>query len=173
MTHAHCDHIGCLKSIKELTGSKVVAHVAEREWIEKGQSVNPRGITFWGKTLSRLVDLFLPFVSIPSTSVDIAIDHELSLEPFGLNGRVMHTPGHSPGSLSVLLSTGEAFVGDLAMNRLPLTIGPRLPIFGDDLKAVATSWRRLIDAGAREIFPAHGKPFSVDLIRKSLDSLDH
>jgi glyoxylase-like metal-dependent hydrolase (beta-lactamase superfamily II) len=56
---------------------------------------------------------------------------------------VIHTPGHSSGSVSVLLETGDVFVGDLAMNGLPLRLGPGLPIFAEDLQKVKESWKML------------------------------
>jgi glyoxylase-like metal-dependent hydrolase (beta-lactamase superfamily II) len=45
-------------------------------------------------------------------------------------GKILCTPGHSSGSVSVLLDTGEAFVGDLAMNRFPLRLSPGPAILG-------------------------------------------
>ena len=53
------------------------------------------------------------------------------------------------------------------MNGLPLTIGPGLPIFAEDMSAVKNSWRKLIKKGAKKIHPAHGKPFPIEkLIQK-------
>ena len=69
--------------------------------------------------------------------------------------------------VSVLLDSGDAFVGDMAMNGLPLTLGPSLPIFAEDMSAVKNSWRKLIGMGVKKIYPAHGKPFPIEkLIRK-------
>jgi len=93
---------------------------------------------------------------------------ELPLIGYGIPGKILYTPGHSMGSVSVLLETGDAFVGDLAMNGFPLRYGPGLPIFAEDMQMVRESWRLLVDAGAETIYPAHGKPFSVDFIRRAL-----
>jgi glyoxylase-like metal-dependent hydrolase (beta-lactamase superfamily II) len=82
----------------------------------------------------------------------------------------MSTPGHSPGSVSVLLESGEAFVGDLAMNRFPLRLTPGFPIFADDPEQVVQSWRRLLQRDIRTIFPAHGKPFPADVMRAALEA---
>ena len=73
-----------------------------------------------------------------------------------------------PGSVSVLLDAGEAFVGDLAMNRFPLRFFPGLPIFADDLDAVTASWQLLLAQGARTVYPAHGKPFPAEVIQRAL-----
>jgi glyoxylase-like metal-dependent hydrolase (beta-lactamase superfamily II) len=56
--------------------------------------------------------VFLPFIRIPATDVDVVLgDEEVSLAEYGIPGKVVYTPGHSSGSVSVLLETGEAFVG--------------------------------------------------------------
>ncbi len=55
----------------------------------------------------------------------------------------------------------------MAMNGLPLTIGPSLPIFAEDMSKVKNSWRKLINMGVKKIYPAHGKSFPVEkLIKK-------
>ena len=169
MTHGHWDHIASAKEIKTITGAKIVMHKAEKEWLEKGLKPMPPGISNWGRIMGRLITMFLPLVSIPVAIVDIAIgDEGLSLDAYSIPGRIIHTPGHSYGSVSVLLETGEAFVGDMAMNGLPLRLGPGLPIFAEDLARLKQSWRLLLDRGVKTIYPAHGEPFSADIIRKSI-----
>jgi glyoxylase-like metal-dependent hydrolase (beta-lactamase superfamily II) len=112
---------------------------------------------------------FMPLINVPAASVDLVLDDEsFSLRDYGISGHIIHTPGHSPGSVSVLLESGEAFVGDLAMNRLPLRLVPGLPIFADDPRAVIRSWEILLERGAEIIYPAHGKPFSASIIRKAI-----
>ena len=92
----------------------------------------------------------------------------LSLFEYGIQGKIINTPGHSSGSVSVLLETGDVFVGDLAMNKFPLRLSPGLPIFAEDLSKLKESWRLLLDQGAKTVYPAHGEPFSADIIRKAL-----
>ena len=42
LTHSHPDHIGSLKTLAETSGCTVVAHKAEKPWIEKGVTVVDR-----------------------------------------------------------------------------------------------------------------------------------
>jgi glyoxylase-like metal-dependent hydrolase (beta-lactamase superfamily II) len=126
-------------------------------------------VTLWGQVLSIIAKVFMPFIDFPPTEVDVLLgDEGLSLSDFGIPGRVLYTPGHSSGSVSVLLDSGEAFVGDLAMNTFPLRLTPGLPIFAEDPAAVIASWELLLEAGAREVYPAHGKPFPADVIRRAI-----
>ena len=113
--------------------------------------------------------MFVPLVRIPATNVDIVLgDEGLPLAQYGIAGKVIYTPGHSSGSVSVLLDTGDAFVGDMAMNKFPLRFGPGMPIFAEDMVKLKESWDLLLDAGAKIIYPAHGESFSIDIIRKAL-----
>jgi glyoxylase-like metal-dependent hydrolase (beta-lactamase superfamily II) len=169
LTHAHWDHIGSAHALVELTGAKLSVHKGERAIVERGLKSMPPGVTLWGATLGALLRAYLPFIVIPPTRVDIEIgDDGLSLEPYGVPGRAVHTPGHSPGSVSVVLDSGEAFVGDMAMNGFPLTRGPDLPIFAEDIRMVKESWRKLLKLGVKTVFPAHGRPFPVAAMEQRL-----
>lgn len=169
LAHGHWDHIGSAKEIKEATGAKIVMHENEKDWLEKSLKPLPPGATMWGNVLIKTMALFMPLVHIANTSVDVVIgDEGLSIHEYGIRGEVIHTPGHSSGSISLLLETGDVFVGDLAMNRFPFRLTPGLPIFAEDLQQAKESWRLLLDKGARTVYPAHGKPFAAEVIRSVL-----
>lgn len=169
LTHGHWDHIGSAGDLKSLTGAKLAMHHREVDWLEQSLTPLPPGVTRWGKALMSLNRLFMPFISFPPAKVDLALDDGgCSLADHGIPGRVLHTPGHTAGSVSVLLDSGEAFVGDLAMNAFPLRLSPGLPVLGDDLAAVVNSWKLLLELGATTVYPAHGKPFSADVIRQAI-----
>jgi glyoxylase-like metal-dependent hydrolase (beta-lactamase superfamily II) len=101
--------------------------------------------------------------------VDIVLeDDEFSLEEYGVSGKIVYAPGHSSGSVSILLETGEAFVGDMAMNKFLLRLSPGLPIYAEDWSKLIESWKMLLNRGIKTVYPAHGEPFSVDIIRKAI-----
>ncbi len=173
LTHGHYDHIGSASEIKSLTGASLAMHKAEVHWLENSLKPLSPGTTAWGRFLNVLQAPFIPFIKIPPSEVDVVIDDDgLSLADYGIAGRVVYTPGHSSGSVSVVLDTGEAFVGDLAMNKFPVRLRPGLPIFADDPAAVISSWKNLIKLGVSTIYPAHGKPFSISIIEKAIDTAD-
>lgn len=169
LTHGHWDHIGSAKDIKEATSAKIAIHEKEKDCLEKSLKPQPPGVTLWGKIFINIVKMFMPLIHIPPTDVDVILtDEEFSLDEFGIPGKVIYTPGHSSGSVSVLLETGDVFVGDLAMNKFPLRLSPGLPIFAEDWDKVIESWKMLLDQGAKTVYPAHGEPFSVDIIQKAI-----
>lgn len=112
----------------------------------------------------------IPIVSsFPETHVDLILDDEpFSLAEYGIQGEIIHTPGHTTGSVSVLLDTGDAFVGCMAHKDIPFRLNPGLPIFAEDLEQIKANWRLLLNRGANIIYPGHGKPFSADIIRNIL-----
>jgi glyoxylase-like metal-dependent hydrolase (beta-lactamase superfamily II) len=169
ITHGHWDHIGSAKDIKEVTGAKIAMHTREKDWLEKSLKPLSPAVTTWGRIFGGAMKLCLPLVHFPATNVDVVLgDEGLSLAVYGIPGGIIYTPGHSMGSVSVLLETGDAFVGDLAMNKSPLRLSPGLPIFAEDMEKVKESWRLLLTEGAKTVYPAHGKAFSAEIMRAAV-----
>lgn len=169
LTHGHWDHIGSTRDIKELTGAKVLMHQKDMKFLDEAYPSQPPGFTLWGKTIIALLKLYSPMIRIPKFDVDVVVDgRDLSLIEYGIPGKLVHTPGHTRGSVSVLMDSGEIFVGDLAMNKFPMRTNPGLPVFGDDIQVVKESWRKVLEMGAKTVYPAHGKPFSTDVMREAV-----
>jgi hydroxyacylglutathione hydrolase len=162
-THGHFDHVGGAGAIREATGARLAIHQGDADWLRTGATVWPPGVTRWGRlTRPMFGPLVLPFFRVPVTEPDLVLDDDgLDLEAYGVTGRVVPTPGHSPGSVSVLLPSGDAFVGDLAMNGPPFCLKPSFGIYADEPDVVPASWQRLLQLGARTVYPAHGRPFSA------------
>jgi hydroxyacylglutathione hydrolase len=169
LTHGHHDHIGSVHELKELTGAKLAINYREKEWVEKPLKPVTPGIGLYGKILEGIWKISDFSVHFQGTPVDIALDDsEFSLKAFGISSTLIHTLGHTLGSTSLFLDSGEAFVGDLTMNALPFVVGVSLPVFAADMERVKKSIRLLQERGARTFYPGHGKPFSADTIYKQL-----
>lgn len=170
ITHAHGDHVGSLQAIARRTHAPVLASRLEAPAIEGGHCLHPHGLTPFGKAFALVMNM-ARWADTPSDSpcpVDVMVDDERSLADFGVAGRAVHTPGHTAGSLSLLLDSGEAFVGDLCA-KVPVVGGSYVPFFGDgDRGTVYASWQRLLDAGATRIYPDHGAPFPAAALRQEL-----
>ena len=168
LTHGHFDHVGSAKEIQEITGAKLAIHEKDKMKLEQGFSKWPKGVTRWGRISA---SIFKPLLKkqlvFPTVKADVILDDdELLLDNYGISGKILFTPGHTQGSVSVLLNSGEAFVGDLAFNRLPFTFRPAMPLYAENIDLVKESWKKLFSAGAKVVFPGHGKPFSAEMIKK-------
>ncbi len=111
----------------------------------------------------------LPKQTFGTVPVDITLDDApFPLEVYGVDGVVMSTPGHSSGSMSLVLKTGEAFVGDLAVNGPPQRLGPNKCAFAEEPDRIPQSWRLILQAGAKIVYPAHGRPFGASALERLL-----
>ena len=171
LSHGDFDHAGGAAELREMTGAKIAIHHQDRPYLEEGIFHWAKGVTPWGKvSRASLKPLMKTKAGFPGVKADVVLnDEEFSLEPYGIGGKVVHTPGHTMGSVSVLLDSGDAMVGCLAHNRLPFTMKPKLPIYADDLALLKKSWSKVIEGGAKTIYPGHGKPFPLEKIIRYLN----
>ncbi len=175
LTHHHDDHAGFAAELVRNTGCRVIAHRNALSALEQGKyegtakPVNRRiqiVMTFY--SLFHRGEWDFPPVRLADRDVVIEGDNEEFLKGIGIDGVILHTPGHTStrDSISVLLSDGSAFVGDAAMNFLRWTGVGHRPIYIEDINTVYESWRKLRERGARVIYPSHGRPFSAIKLEK-------
>jgi glyoxylase-like metal-dependent hydrolase (beta-lactamase superfamily II) len=101
---------------------------------------------------------------------DLALEEGMDLKSYGLAGRVIATPGHTAGSVSVLLDGGDAVAGDLLVGGyLGGLLSPRVPgypYFAEDLRALRASIRKLLAGAPGRVYVGHGGPLDGESIRK-------
>lgn len=169
LTHGHPDHVGAVQRIKDFTGAKIALHKDDQYMIENWKASWPTAVSTWGHVLGNISKLFKPIFRFKSFKADVIIGAEgLSLKEYGIPGKIIHTPGHTPGSVSILLDSGDTFAGCMTHNNPPFRLKPGLPIFAEDLPRLKESWKLLLDAGAKTIYPGHGNPFAAKEMRKVL-----
>jgi len=145
LTHSHPDHIGAARAIQEVTGCSIAAHPVEKGWIEDVELQNRE----------RPVPGFATLVG-GSVKVDRLLRDGETTEPDPIHGwelQAIHTPGHSPGSISLFMpGHGALFSGDA------VPVGGDLPVYDDALASVA-SLRRLRELpGIRVLLSAWDEP---------------
>ncbi|HSB66619.1 MAG TPA: MBL fold metallo-hydrolase [Anaerolineales bacterium] len=163
LTHGHADHAGAASEIASATGAPVALRFEDARWVSEGLQVPAPPVTRWARAIGRLLSMQLMHGVLPAPRFvpDVVIvAEELTLATYGIAATVIHTPGHTAGSVSVLLDDGRALVGDLAMNGLPSSpFKPTTPIIAQDPALLARSWTTIRERGATTIFPGHGSPF--------------
>ncbi len=152
ITHNHFDHVGSLSKIKEITGAKVAIHPADADFIRgKGNHVG-------GAFANAMIKLLkIIYQSKP-------VEPEILLSEGDLIGdyQVIHTPGHSPGSICLYNPKNKAiFVGD----NLQYTKG-KLQSPGEKLilepAKYEESIKRLLDYDIEVILTGHTAPVTSD-----------
>lgn len=136
LTHGHVDHIKAVGDIVEATGAEVYIHTEDVPILQKPDP-------FW----SSLVD------GCQGAQADVLISDGQLLDVVGLELKVLHTPGHSAGSVC-FVGDGEVYTGDTLFAG---SIG-RTDLPGCDPQAMEQSLRRLVDelVGDMDVFPGHG-----------------
>lgn len=138
-THYHPDHAGLAQELKA-SGMTLI--------VTPEQTAAAPAMTRWAKPDEH----FVPIVIDAKTRVVPIADSRAYLATLGLAGQLVHTPGHSDDSVSLLLDDGCVFTGDLTLRGM----APE-----DAVATVEDSWQRLEALGATLVYPGHGRPFSV------------
>ena len=161
-THVHSDHFGNTAEFAAKAGCPVSYHPADQTLAARGDNGSLQGIGLRGRALARLC-AHLPFQSIEA---GIPAAEGMRLDSFGLPASIMHTPGHTAGSITVLLDSGEAILGDTIMGGWaggairPAT--PNFHYFADDLPMAMASLDRILAAAAGPLHVGHGGPLRRD-----------
>ena len=156
LTHSHPDHIGAARAIREATGCSVAAHPAEWAWIEDVERQNRE----------RPVPGFATLVGGP-VPLDFELDGGVTIDIDGTGEyelEVMHTPGHSAGSISLFLpGNGALFSGDVIL------VAGDLPVYDDVVGSVRSI--RLLRAvrSIRVLLSAWDEPRYGDAAYEQMD----
>ncbi len=166
ITHGHPDHFGSAAQFKEWTQAPLAVHELDAEYVSFGTvpSVNP--VTILGT-------IFKSMLSIKATAVepDIVLQDGDKLGRYAGKGVVIQTPGHTAGSISILLPGGVCIVGDLVMRGIRART-PSMPWFAESLEDARDSLQKVVSAGAITLLAAHGGPFQVKDISRRFTWLD-
>lgn len=91
---------------------------------------------------------------------DILLKNGDNLLEFGLNATIIHTPGHTRGSIGILLDNDDYISGDTFVNNSR----PRLAVYVENNEELAKSYKIISKLPIRHVYPSHGKPFNYNEI---------
>lgn len=158
-SHSHIDHFGELNEVYQHSKAPIACHQLDFEKIKHGSKTISTPITRGGKILKKLAHLSLPHIKTKGVEPHLLLNDGADLSEFGLEGKIVHTPGHTQSSISLVLENEIAFTGDLVMGKTIANKQPSHGAFADSLTDLYQSWLKILKAGAKVIFPAHGRPF--------------
>ncbi len=165
LTHGHWDHAGGAAELRAKTKAPIAIHRGDVELVRQGSNGTPKPTCLMGYLIRAFVNR-----GYPPFEPDILIDEEIDLTPFGVAGRIVFTPGHTPGSISVLTGDGGIIVGDLLMGGwfggALFASRPGLHYFADDLAGVKTSIGKVLALSPRVIHPGHGGPLDPKAVMR-------
>ncbi len=117
LTHGHVDHIQNAAALQRELGAPIAMHVADVGLIQNNLDEPMSAHTLLGKLVLKLTGSSFTN-KIERFKPDIFLQNGDRLDAYGVNATVIGLPGHTKGSIGVLLDSGDFFVGDALMNLL-------------------------------------------------------
>lgn len=146
LTHSHFDHTGNAEELRRRTHARIAAHVVEADVIE--------GVVPPPRPKSLLIRTFAPLVRVRPFPVDVKLSDGQAIA----GCTVLHTPGHTPGSICILHpSSGALFCGDVLRTPHGTIQGPK-ETFSADYRQACDSVRRIAELEFEALLSGHGKP---------------
>ncbi len=143
LTHGHFDHIETLDEVRELIGAEVLIHQNDAEMLSDGMK-------------NGYCDFFYGTFSVHPADKTVCNGDTVTAGDIRL--RIIHTPGHSKGS--ICLECGDyLFTGDTLFAN---NIG-RSDLYGGDGRTIMNSLRKIAGMDpAFEIYPGHGPASTLE-----------
>ncbi len=183
LTHGHFDHVSSVHSLAEEWHVPVFAHYLEMPYLTGKSSYPPCDPTVGGGLVSDLSFLYsMKPIDISSFVTALPEDNTV---PFLPNWKWIHTPGHTPGHISLFreedktLIVGDAFIttkGESAFNTLlQIKKVSRPPAYGTtDWFAAYESVKKLLLLQPEVVATGHGKPmYGREMLQQLLDLVEN
>lgn len=156
LTHGDFDHCGNAAYLGKRWQAPIAMHLDDLGMVKDGD------MTFNRKQPSVIMLALLRRVMSlkPANrfTPEIALKDGDTLHNYGLKARIIEIPGHSKGSIGILLESGELIVGDLLANRKT----PDFWMIMDDMDTARASLAKLRRLPITTVYPGHGKPFAIE-----------
>jgi hydroxyacylglutathione hydrolase len=154
LTHTHFDHAANAYIIKEKYKALVIVHQFEAPYLISGENIIPKGTNYFTRTLINLLaQLIASKIRYEPCKYDLLADTKFDLKDFGFNAYILHTPGHTSGSMSVIIDDEIALVGDTMFGVFKDSV---FPPYANDVKQMINSWGKLLETNCSVFLPSHG-----------------
>ena len=134
-THYHPDHIGIVSELQKL-GIPLLMIDVQQNYVHFADSI-----------FARDKNLLYEPIDEQAAKIISCAESRAFLKTLGISGEIIHTPSHSEDSISLILDSGECFVGDLE----PFEY---LEAYEDNPK-LEKDWEQILDKNPKKIFYAH------------------
>jgi hydroxyacylglutathione hydrolase len=167
VTHGDIDHTGNCAYLREKYAARIAMHAGDTEMCMKDGITRDRGEMPKGFPLPLMILwLFRGFLRFAIGQMlwrrpfdrfepDLLLEEGQSLAEHGFDAKILYTPGHSKGSISILTDSGALICGDMFNN-----VRGRILVSTDK-----DGLERLEELEIETIYPGHGEPFPTEQLK--------
>lgn len=153
LTHSHLDHVGALREVEALCDAPIAIHTADAPDVRATELANP----FVHPGLARVIEPVLRVLDPGPARIDIELSDGDEFPVFG-GLRVVHMPGHTPGSAAFLFTErGIVLTGDAVQHRFGELLPPSR-VFTRSMDLAVDSIRRLATFDFEMVAFSHFRP---------------
>jgi len=169
ITHGDIDHTGNCAYLRKKYQVKITMHEGDTEMCLKDGTTRDRGKMPEGFPMPLMILWLMKGIlrfalrqatwrkPFDSFKPDILLEEGQSLTEYGFDAKILYTPGHSIGSISILTDSGDLFCGDMFNN-----------VWGRIIKSTDEGvFEKLKELEIKTVYPGHGEPFPMATLIKS------
>ena len=159
LTHGHGDHAGLASDLRRTTGAKIMLGAGDLGLAAVGHNDELHPTSLFASMLK-------PFIvdEYPELVPDVTVRDKVDLSPWGISGHAIAMPGHTAGSIVVVMSDHSAFVGDMMLGgSFGGAIFPSSPgehYYQADREQNRRNIHTLLGMGIEKFYLGHGGPVS-------------
>jgi len=136
VTHMDVDHAGGLLKLQQATRAEVACHAVEKEFLEHPGRRKPAA--FWMRPLGAIISRVPKYRVQPVSPTELLVDGQTTPEGF----TVIHTPGHTPGHISLLHKGKRVLITGDALTNFKGKMGPPVALYTPDMpNAQRSIWK--------------------------------
>jgi glyoxylase-like metal-dependent hydrolase (beta-lactamase superfamily II) len=160
LTHGDIDHSGNCAFLQKKYGVKIGMHRADLDMAENGMFHGDRKVkSFLMRAMqtffkSRFVKMMADFEKFKP---DLFLEEGQSLKDYSWDAVVLHTPGHTNGSICLQTAAGDLIAGDIFQNRGK----PGISAIVSNETELTASVAHLKTLNIKTVYPGHGKIFQM------------
>lgn len=168
LTHSHYDHVSNAFKIKKNFGAKVIIHKEEANFLRNGENTLTGGTHKITMQMIRIFQKVFSKMKYRSCIPDILVDQYYDFKNEGLYVKIIFTPGHSIGSISIVIDDEIAFVGDTMFGVFKNSV---LPPYAFDKDELVKSWGILLSTNCYLFLPSHGSAKNRNELKENFNKL--
>ena len=162
LTHGHFDHCQNAAYLAEKLDCPVGIGNEDVSLLCDGEKRKVYGKGIWGHIYAQAANWNIWHKKLPPIKPEVILEDGMSLAGYGVDGKIVALPGHTAGSVGVLLKTGELFVGDAMQNILSAAS----TWCYEDYESAKRSTNNIRMIKAKKIYYGHGRESDPLEVRK-------